>query len=295
MRSIRALLSCARNVGNPGGRGMSRAIVLTLAFGGVVLFSGVTGAETPASRPGLARELFQSCLKAPSQDSVARLASAVRAIPYSEARRRLELKTTTHVYQEPASGRDQRTQTTVTEFRGWDLPGPGAGALEYQAKALETVWIDRSTQQSVTPIRSSLGRSCTLRAPVANARAIFELYEGLTDLPYGIRISADRRWIDVFMFDEDHFDVELSFALGAPLAGVTPDTVQLHEGRLVLPDGGPRFIDADASSVPEGIPTVRLTRASLLAGLDRPATMNFLNEEIEPVVQRLATRGGSPR
>jgi hypothetical protein len=124
---------------------------------------------------------------------------------------------------------------------------------------------------------------------VANARDILELYEGLTERPYGIRISADRRWIDVFMFDADHFDIELSFELEAPLAGVAPDTAQGNESRLIMPDGGPRFMDTDATKVPDGIPTVTLTRATLLAGLDRTAAMTLFNEEIEPVVQRLVT------
>jgi hypothetical protein len=120
---------------------------------------------------------------------------------------------------------------------------------------------------------------------VVNARAIFEMYEGLTERPYGLRVSADRRWVDVFMFDPDMFDIELSFVLEAPLAGLAPDADQ-QDGRLVLSDGGPRFI----GDVSAGIPTVSLTRAGLLAGLDRPATMTFFNTKIQPVVQRLATR-----
>jgi hypothetical protein len=269
---------------------MSRAFWWALALGVLVACPRAADAETPTSRPGLARELLQGCLKPPSQEATAQLASAVGATPYSEARRRRELKTSSESHPEPTSGEDQRTKTTVTEFEGWDLPGPGAGALEYQEERYETVWVDRSSQQSVTPVRIALDRSCRLHAPVANARAIFELYEGLTDRPYGIRISADRRWIDVFMFDEDHFDVELSFDLEAPLAGVAPDAAQ-GDGRLVLSDSGPRFIDG----VAPGVPTVKLTRAALLAGLDQAATMTFFNAEIAPVVQRLASKpaGGS--
>jgi hypothetical protein len=224
-------------------------------------------------------------LKPPSEQAAAQLAVAVGATPYSDTRRKRELKTSTVNYPEAATGNDQRTKTTVTEFRGWDLPGPGAGSLEYKEESTKTVWVDRSTGQSVTPVRTSVARSCRLSAPVVNARAIFEMYEGLTEHPYGLRVSADRRWIDVFMFDPDKFDVELSFVLEAPLAGLAPDADK-QDGRLVLSNGGPRFI-ADVSP---GVPTVSLTRADLLAGLDGPADMSFFNMEIQPVVQRLATR-----
>jgi hypothetical protein len=263
---------------------MRRETGWAFALGVLLLCPRQADAETQANKPSLARELLQGCLKPPSQETVSQLASAVGGTPYSEARRRRELTTNTVTYPEPDTGQDQRTKTTVTEFQGWDLPGPGAGALEYQGERSEIVWLDRASQQSVTPVRVALDRSCRLHAPVANARAIFELLEGMTDRRYGIRIAADRRWIDVFMFDEDHYDVELSLELEAPLAGLASDAAG-QESHLILTDGGPRFIDY----VAPGIPTVKLTRAALLAGLDQPATMSFFNTEIEPVVQRLAT------
>jgi hypothetical protein len=264
---------------------MGRVIGWVLAAAMVAVCPRSAAAEEAAARPGLARELLQGCLKTPSQQSATRLASAVGAKPYSDIRRKRELKTDTAVYQEPASDEDQRTRTTVTAFEGWDLAGPGAGALEYQEQKTETDWVDRATRQSVTPVRTALSRSCRLHAPVANARAIFELYEGLTERSYGIRISADRRWVDIFMFDEERFDIELSFNLEAPLAGVAPDAAQ-QDGRMILSDGGPRFI----GGVSPGVATVTTDRATLLAGLDRAAAMSFVNMEIQPVVQRLAGR-----
>jgi hypothetical protein len=111
------------------------------------------------------------------------------------------------------------------------------------------------------------------------------MYEKLTERRYGLRISSDRRWVDVFMFDPARYDIELSFDLEAPFAGLVPDAAQ-HNGRLILSDGGPRFI----GDVSPGIPTVSLTRAALLAGLDRAAAMTLLNMEIQPIVQRLEAR-----
>jgi hypothetical protein len=262
---------------------MGRSIGLALALGLIALCPFSAEAQAPAGKPGLARELIEGCLKPPSPETVAQLAAAVGAKPYSDVRRKRELKTSTDTFQEPATGQDQRTTTTVVEFLGWDLPGPGAGSLEFRAERTETDWVDRASRQSTTPVRVAMDQSCKLDAPVANARAVFELYEGLTDREYGIRISADRRWVDVFMFDEDNFDIELSFVLDTPVPGLPPETAQ-SDDRLVMPDGGPRFINSAA----EGVAAVRMTRAQLLAALDQPADMSFFNMKIEPVVQRLA-------
>lgn len=262
---------------------MGGKIGRVLAVAAVALLSRAADAQTPAGVPGLARSLIQGCLRPPSMAGVAQLAFALGAKPYSEARRRRELKTDTTIFPEASTPRDQRTKTTVTEFRGWDLPGPGAGTLEYSESRTETDWLERKTRQPVTPVRVDVSRSCSVHAPVANAGAIFEMYEGLSDRDYGMRISADRRWIDVFSFDPDRFDAELSFDLEAPLAGLAPDRANA-EGRLILTDGGPRFIGGPA----KGIPTIELTRSTVLAALNRPATMSFFNAEITPVVQRLA-------
>lgn len=259
---------------------MNKAIGWVLAS--ALLFC--SDASTAASPPGqstLARELLESCLRTPTSDAVSQLAASVGAQAYSEVRRQHELKTNTSLYPEPANDQDQRTRTTVTAFLGWDLPGPGAGSLEYRESKTQTDWVDRATGQQVTPVSVSLGRACQVKAPVANARAIFELYEGLTKLDYGIRISADRRWVDVFMFDPDQYDIELSFALDRPLGGLPASKT---ENRLVMSDGGSRFLN----EVAPGIATVNLTRAALLGGLDQTATINLINQTIEPVVQRLA-------
>ena len=137
----------------------------------------------------------------------------------------------------------------------------------------------------MTPMQTTLDQTCRIQAPVANARAMFEMYEQLTERPYGIRISSDRKWIDVFMFDSDRFDIELSFDLEAPLPGLAPDG-PTRNARLILSDGGPRFI----ADVMPGVPTESLTRAALLAGLDQAAAMKFFNMEIVPIVQRLEAR-----
>ena len=262
---------------------MGKTAAWALAFA-VLLDPRTAGSEPAANKTGLARQLLQGCLAAPTQQVTSNLASAVGALAYSEIRRRRELKSDTITFQEPApSHDDQRTKTTVTEFRGWDLHGQGAGTLEYLEQRTETVWLDRATQQPVTPVRAALGRSCKLNAPIANARAILELYESLNPGPYGIRISADRRWIDFYSFDEDRFDIELSFDLQAPLAGLAVDAAG-QEGHINLSDGGPRYFSGESP----GIPAFNLTREALLTGLDQTATMHLLNEDIQPIVQRLA-------
>ena len=115
-------------------------------------------------------------------------------------------------------------------------------------------------------------------------------YETLHDQSYGLLISPDRRNIHVFVFDPDRFDIELGITLDAPVAGLRPAAKGEPMGRLVLTDGGERFID----EVSPGVPIVKLTRAAFLAGLDHPASMSLGNMVIEPVVQRLAAiRNGS--
>jgi len=263
---------------------------LSLIAASVALFAAAWAHAAPMpSKPGLARVLLQGCLRAPAQQTAERIASEVGAKPYSDVRLKRELKTTTTNFEEPGTGEDQRTKTTVTVFRGWDLPGPGAGALEYQEERFETEWVERSSRQTVKPVQTSLARSCRLHAPVANARSIFELYETMAGGPYGIRISADRRWIDFFMFDEDRFDIELTFMLRNPLARLAPDPAR-QEGHLFITDGGPLYFD----STTPGIPTIKLTHAELLAGLDQEGGLTFLNMNIEPVVQRLTANQPRP-
>jgi hypothetical protein len=237
-------------------------------------------AQTTASPPDLTSELLQGCLKTPSPNTVAKLASDVGATPYSEQRRQSELKTSTISYEEPATGNKDQTKTTVTEFRGWDLIGHGGGIVVYQELKVELAVVDGSTQQPVKPARTTLDRACSVQARVTNARAVLQLYEDLTERPYGIRISTDGRWVNVFTFDEGKSDVEINLGLDAPLAGVTLDGKQV--ARLVVPDGGPRFIDHDALLVPPGIPTVVLLKAALLEALDHPAIIIFNHIEIQP-------------
>jgi hypothetical protein len=261
---------------------MGKTIAWLLAC--ALLLDPRTTLAEPGNKPGLARQLLQGCLAPPTQQVTSNLASVVGALPYSKVRRLRGLRSDTITFEEPApSHDDQRTKTTVTEFRGWDLQGQGAGTLEYQEQRTETVWVDHATQKAVTPFRAALSRSCKLNAPVANARAILELYEGLNPGPYGIRISANRRWIDFYAFDEDRFDIELSFDLRSPLAGMVPDAAK-QEGHINLSDGRPMYFSAESP----GIPTLILTHGALLTGLDQTATVHLLNEDIQPIIHRLA-------
>ena len=264
---------------------MGRAFVRALVGALTVLWALPSIAADLQSPAGLARRLMTGCLEPPNEATLSQLASAAGAKSYPDLRRRRELGDLEPViYPEPGSKQSQRTRVTVIAFQGWDLAGPGAGTLEFRAEKTQIDWIEQTSRQPLTPVRTTLGRSCTLHAPVAKARAIFELFESMTDRIYGIRVSADRSWIDVFMFDEDQYDIELSLKLEKPLAGLIPDS-QDREGRLVLPDGGSRISNYGV----DAIPTVALSRKEFLEGLDQPATMNLLNEAIQPVLQRLAT------
>jgi len=235
----------------------------------------------------LARQLLRGCLSEPSKDSTAKLAAAVGATPYSDARVRKELgrrETSTVVDDTTHPDEAQRTETSVTAFAGWDLPGPSAGSLEYSEGNYRMARMEVATGQLITPWRAARTRSCDVAAPVTDAREIFELYGTLQHEDFGILISADRRWISVFVFDPDRYDIELSFRLAAPLAALPADTTRDGTSRLDIVDGGPRFENDPGP----GVPVVKLTLASLLSGLRGPADMSFGDETIEPVVQRLS-------
>lgn len=260
---------------------------LTWMFAAVLFAAAAPSAlaQSGQSRPSLARKLFEGCLKSPSEATTLLLASAVKAVPYSDARLRHERPTdATVIHPEPGKGEAQRTRTRVVSFDGWDLPGQSAGNLEYLDQTSQIDWIEQGTGKPVTPVRVSHDRTCTVHAPVENARSMFELLESLTTEDYGVRISADRKWVDLFIFDPDSFDIELNLTFDHPLKGVAPAPESEGESRVVLSDGGPRF----SNSTAPGIPRLGLTRESLLAGLDQPADMVLLNTKIEPVVQRLA-------
>jgi len=253
----------------------------------LIVMSPIRALPQETGHGASARELLQGCLLEPSKDSTAKLAIAVGATPYSDARTRHELgrhNVSTVVDDNTRPDEAQRTEITVTAFAGWDLPGPGAGSLEYSEGQYRIARVEVATGQLITAWKAARTRECRVAAPVANARAIFELYETIHRADYGILISADRRWISVFAFDPDRYDVELQFQLDAPLAGLPVDSTGGGNSRLILTDGGPLF-DGDPGP---GVPSVKLTRAGLLSGLDHAADMTFTNEISNPIVQRLS-------
>jgi len=217
---------------------------------------------------------------------VAKLAESVEAIPYSASRirRGLGQKDMTIVPDEVNPGEAQRTRRTVTAYRGWDLPGSAAGKLEHQEETTTIDQIERSSGQALSGVRVSRDRSCQFEAPVLNGKAIFELYETLHDEQYGMLISSDRQSVSVFRFDQNRFDIELSITVDKPLSAPADTPEESGMSRIILTDGGPRFI----GSVIPGVKVVNLTRAQLLAGIDRPASVTFSNMRIEPVVHRIA-------
>ena len=238
----------------------------------------------------MARQLFVGCLEPPAEGNVVALAKAVNATPYSEARRKRELGPQAPVIipDQTKAGEAYRTLDTVTVFRGWDLPGEGTGVLVYTESIERQDHIEQATSQATTAVKASRQRACVFTAAVSSGRAMFLLYETLHADNYGMLITADRRRVIVFRFDEDGYDIELSFALTRAIPGISSGQEPEGNSRVVLSDGGPRFIN----SVVPGIPTVTLTREGLLSALDQPATISFGNTVIEPMVQRIASVDG---
>ncbi len=177
----------------------------------VVLPFAAGGAEI-AGRGDLARELLQGCLSGPNKDATTRLAMAIGATPYTPARlRRERAHQDTSVVVDDITRPDeaQRTETAVTAFVGWDLPGPGAGSLDYSESRYRMTRVEMASGQPIQPWRVARIRACEIAAPVANTRAIFELYQTLQSWTYGILVSPDRRRVQVLTFDPDRYDIEL--------------------------------------------------------------------------------------
>jgi hypothetical protein len=257
------------------------------AFTGLIAILPIRAVPAERDHGASARELLQGCLLEPSKDATAKLAMAVGGAPYSDVRIRHELghhEVSTVVDDNTRPGEAQRTETTVTAFSGWDLPGPSAGSLEYSEGEYRMARVEVATGQLITAWKAARTHECRVVAPVANARSIFELYEKIHRADYGILVSADRRWISVFTFEPDQYDVELQFQLDAPLAGLPVASSDGGNSRLIITDGGPLF-DGDPGP---GVPSVKLTRAALLSGLDHAADMTFVNEISDPIVQRLS-------
>jgi hypothetical protein len=265
--------------------------VLAAAFVIVCLAFGC--AQAQAADAHLAKAVLQGCLASPSEERTAKLAAALSAKPYSAIRTRRGFGDVVEHFHPDASrpGESQRTRVKVTAFRGWDLPGPGAGTIEYVESRTEIDWIERVSGQATTPLRVAVDRSCRVNAPVASARRIFELYQTLHSDPVGLLVSPDRRQIVAFRFDPDRFDIELGFGLAAPLPGLAPSKKDSGMERVVVADDDGQFLNG----VPQGVDRVTITRSALLTGLEQQAAMTFGNTVIEPVVQRLTAAGDQGR
>jgi hypothetical protein len=264
----------------PGGAVAQRVFMAALA--GAWIAAGAAA----AAPSDLARQLLQGCLAPPTLESVTALAEAAGATPFSKARNSKGIGKQDPVFASDGAprGQSQRTDQTITQFRGWDLPGRGAGSIAYEEDEFRSVFVDRVSGQELEAPRFSRSRGCHVSAPVANVRRIFELYESLHDQDYGILIAPDRKSFGVFVYEPTHADIELWFSLDRPIPGVPPAAPGEVMARMQLSDGGPRFMNG----VPDGISTTAFTRAALLAAVDGPGEMSFGNTAIEATVQRLS-------
>ena len=215
------------------------------------------------------------------EDRYLDLAAALKATLYTEADMREQTGPQTP-WIVPLPGRTneaQRTRYDVSVFRGWTLPGAAAGSLAYREADVQVEYVETPTQRPLTATRITRDRSCQLQLPIPDARLAFERYDAIHRDDHGILVSSDRKRITVFRFDPDRFDIELSLALEKPLPGVPIGAEPSGMSRLVLSDGGPRFMNR----VSPGVSVVTLTRAELLAGLEGPAMLSFGNTQIEVV------------
>ena len=263
---------------------LGRAPVLLLVI--ALSTAEAAGAADAPKRETLATTLLRGCLAGPTRQSTSSLAAAVGATAFSRARLEDRLKVrheTTVVDDNTRPDQAQRTVTAVTGFLGWDLPGPGAGQISYVEEDYRMARIRVATGELLTPWRASRNRACHLNAPVLSAREIFEIYERLQPSWFGILISNDRRWVSFFTFQQDRMDIELQFTFEKPIGGLPAGAEASGMSRIALIDGGARF----ANNGGPGVATLSLTRAELLAALDQPADMQFMNEAMEPIVQRL--------
>ncbi len=242
-------------------------------------FPAITAPAAPP--PDMARVLIQGCLADPSSAATAQLATTVGAKPYSDAsnRRALTQHDSFTVPDIRIPGEADRVESQVTAFQGWTLPRSAAGRLTYVEETIRKVKFDQASGQPIEAERVTRSRECTVNISVASGRAVFEAYEALHDANYGALITADRKHIVVFRFKPDAYDIELDIGLDAPLAGAPIGAEKEGSSRVVLSDGGPRFING----VMPGVAGVTLTRAALLAGLDRRATIGFANTVLEAV------------
>jgi len=262
------------------GRDCMIRMAACMAAGAIFALSALRATAAPDTPPAdMARVLIQGCLADPSVAATAQLATTVRAEPYSDAKNKsvLARRGSTTVPDERVPGATDRTDTEVVAYQGWALPGSSAGGLAYIEQLVRKVTIEQATGRPVDALRLTRSRACVIETKTLSGRAVFEAYESLHDGNYGALITADRKDIVVFRFNPDAYDIELDIGLDAPLAGTRPGVERNGPGRLVLLDGGSRFIN----SVTPGVQTVTLTRADLLVGLDRPATIGFANTVLE--------------
>ena len=246
------------------------------AIGAILALCSVRAMAAPDQpAAGLARVLIQGCLADPSAAGVAKLAAAVGAMPYPEAQTRsiLAQRGSTTLPDVSSPGTSIRTETEMVAYQGWSLPGPDGGGLAYREQRIRKVTIEQATDEPLDDQRVTLSRACILQTRAPSGRAVFEAYQALHGGDYGALITPDRKDIVIFRFNPDAYDIELDISLDTPLAGARPGVERNGPSRLVLLDGGPRFI----SSVSPGVQTVTLTRPALLEGLDRPATISFGN------------------
>ena len=243
--------------------------------GGLAALVVVAGPAT-ASADDLAARVVAGCLAGTSSADVHRLARDLSAAPYGHDRMAEELGYRhTDVDDDDAHpGRALRTETEVTDFMGWRLPG---GRLEFVAATRRETRV--SGNAPVSAPRRYVVRTCRAEAAAPSGRAVFEVFEQAHAGAYGVFTGLGRRVVSVFIDTPHRREVLLTLTFEGPQRGLPADPPEGGLTRLLVSDAGRPMLDGPVADMP----SVSMTRAALLAALDRPAEVAIGASDIQPL------------
>lgn len=236
----------------------------------------VVGGPAAASADDLAGQVVAGCLAGTSSADVHRLARDLSAAPYGQDRVSEELGDRhTDVDDDDAHpGQALRTETEVTDFMGWRLPG---GRLEFVAATRRETRVAGSAPVSA-PRRYAV-RTCRAEAAARSGRAVFEAFERAHAGAYGVFTGLGRRVVSIFIDTPHRREVLLTLTFEGPQSGLPADSPDGGFTRLLVSDAGRPMLDGPVA----GMPSVSMTRAALLAALDRPAEIAIGASVIQPL------------
>jgi hypothetical protein len=244
--------------------------VLTMAAMLAMAMPASAAAEDPGSR------VVAGCLIGTSAEHVADLAGALAASPYDSERNAYERGDhhTVVADVDDHPGEAIRTDVQVTGFTGWTLP---EGRLEAVTETRREQRVSRGAPPS-EPV-TYVARTCRAEAATSSGTGAFEAFERTHAGAYGVFTGLGQRVISVFVDAPHRREVLLTLTFAGPPPGLPADAPEGGYVRLVISDAGRTMLPPP---VP-GMPSVTITRAALLAALDRPAQIAIAASDIERV------------